>query len=461
MSEHPVEFRQTAVQPKLSPHLEHTPTISSLPLEILEDIFLIIHNLAPEECANPVAAVMQVSSLWRRVAIELPSLWCKLIASPPWPMARINTYLSRSYALPVSWEIIVAEDGSEGIGAFCDTLVASLRRCRSLSISMPLFSGTPVVTAVMGSIDGLIAPRLEAMTIQLDFCDKLTSEPGRGNSDLPIITLGAPSLSYLRLSGFAVNWCRPSLSDVTTLHLSRGQHPITHEAFRSMLECCPLLSTLAVYDNLIPDWPDDDPDTFRMDRLQSLQLFGNIRFISPILCWLEAPNLADVVIAPVVTSDLEPLENYISTGGVSPYTSVQTLTLVVANNGACEVLTMASSCFPNVTQLLLPTVYRREFEELLTDPTRGVIWPELQTLSLQALRSYQDEFINSFVTHRKAEGYPLTTIHIDASSAHAMPRLEWLKSEVDVEWIDDWFPRQQSALYKSNRQRFLGNPSSS
>ncbi|RDB28527.1 hypothetical protein Hypma_014941 [Hypsizygus marmoreus] len=454
--------------------------IGSIPPEILCQIFEIANGVKQTEDYRPWSypsrhkslpiVVSQVSRYWRDVAINYPLLWTDIDISPPWSLNTIRLFLSRSQTCPIALSLAIP---SLYIGSLLsptaintsawllyDVIASHIPRCRRITVKGDFERTMPLLDAFLNTIQHSSVPLLEQLVFHVTGVSEFNEEH-QDVGETPLFQLGAPSLTHVRLSGFAVPNCLPPLSQVTSLHLSVGDSTTTHLRssfydFSEMLLACPSLNTLAIYDDFVwGPWPPTSE--ISLPSLRSLQIYGTFTCVSDLLRVIVAPLLEDLVIAPVVMDDLLEYHQFHHSTTSPKFRTLRSLTLSPVSAAGFELVKLAAECFPAVEQLTIPNIDSEGFLAVFTDPTIDVLWPDLKTLALRDIDGSTKTALLKFLSFRNAAAYSLQSLCLDASSIQLLlTDIQSLDFEVDVVERDVWsILRRDDPLHKESQ--FVGN----
>lgn len=424
-----------------------------LPPELLSIIFLYIHHhtsdgLSAKDTSRLPLIVSHVSQLWRDVALSIAALWTDIYISPPCSLDLLSIYLDRSGSHSLDLSILLRHHNQptgfgdiRSVAALCSILGPHLYRCHSISIES--YGNWGARDKLLDLFSAQSFPHLQRFAI---------------DSPYPSLMLAGSNLTELRIR----NWFS-SLSglpfklftdNITVLHLD-AEH-LEYSLLYSLLTKCPALSTLALYNDCTISWPTvHTPNLILLSDLHSLQLYAfSITATRMLLVSLIAPNLDDLVIAPVKQNGLRNLQyEFLDVDNKTPkFPRLKSLTMAPATAADYNVLLAASRCFPSVVDLTLPNMHYKPFAHLFT--SGKVLWPQLRTLALRGIDRKTEELVVKMVQFRKSEGFPLDTLYLDFASLGVYV-LPFLRTQLSVRERDVWEIRRREALYSEFPKRFL------
>lgn len=284
--------------------------VDRLPSELLASIFM----LGPEHDTEFPMVVSHVCSLWRKIAIYTPRLWCRI--SLDWREAMWKERIFRAKACLLDVDLTSRTDGS-GCLAFpdgddahlCLSLITPyIRQWRSLSLSFihysPFLWNTTLSQLCSSPNDHTVhAPWMQSLSLVYP-----------GNDDTKEFTLFggiAPCLSNVTLVGIRLTWLPSLFGNLIVLDY-------THHSFSSgsgavmevlaMLEVSNQLESLSItfprggQESIEPTLPMPDPwNTVFLSRLQKLCLRVNSHQIpvelSCVVSNLTMPSLVELELA--------------------------------------------------------------------------------------------------------------------------------------------------------------------
>ena len=170
------------------------PTVNTLPVDVLEEIFLTcVHAQRPH--VSPLL-LSQICRHWRWVAQRAGRLWTDIDMSRP-PLAQHHLRLSQGTDLHVTWCKQKTTDVWKSVGADAtkwvyDRAVTS----RLASLTVHCVCGSPHIRQIVGNM-GSVLPRLEVLILN---CSDTNEEPLM----LPMragikLELRMPNLRYMNL----------------------------------------------------------------------------------------------------------------------------------------------------------------------------------------------------------------------------------------------------------------------
>ncbi|KAF9524220.1 hypothetical protein CPB83DRAFT_820420 [Crepidotus variabilis] len=464
--------------------------VSSLPEEVLTLILNTLH--LAEDHTDPKARLSvprlasQVCSYWRFIALQNSLWWSCIYVTPPWRFEQLKMHLERSKECTLDMTISVrrpylSEDEGkdtsnptsppeltiEKFESLGPILFPHFSRCRSLTLDGVFRVAPNFMSFFMESLTKLAMPHLESFTSDCEFL----FIPKEYTSRTPLFT-SAPRLHDLRLGGMSAASYAPPLTNITSLHLSRvtDNHPVSFSELAQLLTSCQSLTLLAIYDDLLNNWDAAGTiTTCTVPKLESLFILGNMLSVSELLLFLDAPNLWELVIAPVIGGDLtlllsqlqEDREKCIKT---SRFPKLTKLTLAPAYCDAFnDALPSASTCFPKVETVIFANVYYREFIESFTDKSL-ILFPHLLDLGLSDVgESDVCAAIRQVVEFRKKYHASIRRVLIDTESARALgcglDDISIWGSHAKVEVADLWEDQRKKAMYTHTKDLFVGRPS--
>lgn len=259
-----------------------------LPPEILAAIFLWNAEIMRDDRKMRWTNVSHVCSWWRRIALETPSLWSRIIfnVNRNW----VPAMLSRSGATTLEFDMSVSDPKEVQV---CKAVLSQIHRIRDLCMRQPFGS----LTSLSGVILGLTkpAPLLERLLIRQEDINM----PSAGNkiSHFNLFRGCAPRLRTLELQGIILPLNLPALSGITTLtlrNINRFKPSLNElvEALESMkdLQALTLRSAFA-----FDPQSDPNPSYFAADlpHLRSLNIRSDSISCTALLWRINCPHTAN------------------------------------------------------------------------------------------------------------------------------------------------------------------------
>lgn len=405
--------------------------------------------------------VSQVSRFWRHVTLGCAVLWCNVDISPPWTrLAGLVFYLERSKSCLIDLTLTIPSSQDDLDVLNVDDLLSIVNlqyhRCRTINISGTVHKIAPAVMKILTSMHLGQYPNMERIVVEGSERD---SGLDMSHPHSQIFISGAPKLADVRLGGIGLLYFQPPLGTVTELHLAREKRSISFSDFSRMLKACRTLTTLAIYDDLVSDWPTP-LQVHNVPSLRHLHIYGNMLSVSQLLLSVSAPDLEALSIAPVVASDLKLMCAEGKRDNKPWFPVLRSLTLAPPHPDAMKAISVASECFPTTQLLILPNFYPEFLVETLGPKSNGLDgthWPHLDGLAIREIQEKNEAAVYSLIESRRATGDPLNKIYLDVVSIKRMTRLKWLEDQMLVVEADPWGRRQSNALHAYDRDRFYAS----
>ncbi|KIM82282.1 hypothetical protein PILCRDRAFT_474910 [Piloderma croceum F 1598] len=412
---------------------DQDPPISRIPHEILAMIFVStqpdkLHGLASgqqQQIRIPVEIpVSHVSTFWRDVAIDTPSLWTTVLVHPTQPSELMQIYLSRSKTYPLDVVVNHGAGGFVDISEAClNMIISHVDRLRSLHVAGPIND----IYRTLSLFHHLAAPQLKELVLR-----------GRGLEWQPydraphIFAGGAPALSSLRLNGIGLRTCLPPLSAITSMSLYDLQLSglWKYQHFLTVLSSTPLLAELSIHGLLVDHWEAHANGPVQLHSLRSLWLSGLDTHVSHILYSLSLPHIKFLSLNHLTPSTNQGIFR-LNSSGTPRYPTV--LSLVFTRTVS---FTGFSSLLPSLTHLTIlhcnPLI---ALQEVFTMSTSVTPLPDLETLTLFPLCRSNWQILCHLVNLRIRQGFPLRKLRLDYDSWSLFPLgpSETLNGQVEVE----------------------------
>ncbi|KDR72913.1 hypothetical protein GALMADRAFT_252258 [Galerina marginata CBS 339.88] len=431
----------------------------------------------------PIVA-SHVSRFWRSVALENGLWWSDIVIIYPWKEEFLKLCLQRSKQCLLNISIldhtIEDENGllptSKEYQCILDLLFPYLARCRVLTIRD---EGRDIPSPFLEQFQSVDLPCLEKFTFEGEATDY---ERFFHQRELMALFPSAPRLRDIRLLGvgiehFIVPPCSPPVNPppLTSLHLSRTMDGATRTPFSELkrtLEACPLLDTLAIYGNVLGEWPGLHTSC-NVPSLETLYILSNMLTVSELLLFLIAPQLKELVIAPIVISDLGLL---VSQSRTNPgliqqrFPVLRSLTLAIGYRQAFDAVNSASICFPHVDRLTLANLYSTPFALHFTtqDSFSGFpIFPNLLYLALTDVDETIIQIIYDVQMFRAGHNLPLRTVYLDSASFEkakiyldldGILSIEEGEGTLNLQFMEAniWEVQRRKLLHSENKSIFVG-----
>ncbi|KAF8072243.1 hypothetical protein FPV67DRAFT_1779290 [Lyophyllum atratum] len=451
--------------------LNQATPVGSIPPEILVQIFEFADRSSAAQERRPWShairrkaipiTVSHVSGHWRDVALSSPVLWTEINISPPWSLKTIRRFLSRSAACPIHLNLTIPTIGfghllssgllNDNAQSLRDIILEHIPRCRKITIKGDFGQLEPLLYTMLNTIyASKVPPPLEHLNVQV------TNVPNfPGDVYHPFLPRGAPLLTQLRVTSLMVP-CLPPLERVTSLHLALGgTNGIDVDVFTATIASCPLLETLAVYDDaIVGPWPLTGE--IELPSLRSLQIYGTFASVSDLLRVASAPLLEDLVIAPIVGDDLLPFYHQTLASGPK-FSTVKSITLSPVFTSGFSILINASWCFPAVERLTIPNIHPDSFRDIFEGPDALEIWPNLKAIASRNIDTERMRTLISVIEFRKALCRPLEALYFDyASIQRVASMVPLLPQGIQVVEHDVWsMLHDEDLLHEPSH--FVGN----
>lgn len=450
--------------------------ISLLPPEILSHIFNLTQEdastsstpTAPYPSPKQYQILSSVCRLWRNLTTNSPLCWTNISITPfqDWRWAELciqrsgscnidlvievpgdpNGLIDKEKCGQESGEPTIAEKFAQQRDDIFELIRTCASRCRTIRVAGDYYDNA-LLDELISIFRDIPAPALETFAVEGDSL----IENGDRRQCCELFGGNAANLAEVRLGGYGMIHTKVPMKNTRILHLAAGVAVLTYTELKSLLEGCSELTTLCVYDDLVYQWPAI-ADEIHLPNLKSLQIYGNMRGVSQFLMSIDAPQLEDLVIAPVVVEDLTKLERRISAGTASPlFPQLKSLTLAPAHAPAFQTLPLAAVCFPSTSKLTLVNFYQKPFIDTFIGG--DILWPKLETLCMRKMED-AEELLLRVVAHRKEQGAPLKRVCVDNSDG--MKQLNYFKTLVEVVTEDDWNVRRKANMFSEYEDRFMG-----
>lgn len=277
-----------ALEQHLQTHKNLLSPIQKLPVEILSEIFLCVHDPFSWHIHDDLSLLKtamlpgQVCHSWRTVALTTPELWSSIILPitrrmPTSIFKLTSTRLERSGGSPLSLAINGALTEHGDIHPLLDTIAAASHRWKHIDLDQQLFQYDVLRKAKEN------LPVLESLT--------LSHYQGHGYAWARDVFESAPRLrTVVLLKGIQVNEIALPWHQLTHLELS----VVMEHELLSLLQKCPNLQECIVSVNSWGSSSDPSMTYVRHDSLRSLNInvLHNLQSFTCPLDFLELPTLS-------------------------------------------------------------------------------------------------------------------------------------------------------------------------
>ncbi|KAF9463074.1 hypothetical protein BDZ94DRAFT_652231 [Collybia nuda] len=420
------------------------PLIECLSSEIISRVFKFtiafsyshIHDLP-----SPFV-VSQVNQRWRSVVVNDASLWTKLYIFPGTSPEVVRAYLLHSkqhllnltfYLSPPQSLVITPDD----LRALFETVIPASHRWKSLTV---LTSDVSLLARCEKHLVGVLAPNLKRL--------QLSSFSGRRLCYKPRFPklFATSSLSHLILHHECINERFAFASHITKLHLA-GIGMAGYEQLYNILSRCTVLEhrVLDIVIRRVPALPFQEAyqGVIKLSSLHTLHLRNALcfhLFDAPALHTLYLTH--DPIFSNLCKCEFNPAQ-----------IQCEQLTGALEHMGAYRFggIRHFGVTGPNVEYVLASLVLMEEkacLGALITPANFWPYWPQLETISLPALRSDVTGWVCRFMIARfPAKGIRLPKIRLPAPFA-ADPLTEWLQEKNCREHYENDidFPRGDFAM---------------
>ncbi|PPR03349.1 hypothetical protein CVT24_012569 [Panaeolus cyanescens] len=256
------------------------------------------------------------------------------------------------------------------------------------------------------------------------------------------------------------------MPQITHLHLSAGKdgNQIPFSTCGRILLSCPSLKLIALYDNILSRHSEVADQRVTHTNLESIFILGNMLKVSQFLVYVNAPNLHELVMSPVVGGDFRKLADLPLSACQNKFRSLTKLTLGPAHSISLTWLHKASDYFPNVETLIFSNLYPIQFTQQFT--CRPQLFPNMKHLGLTGVRQAFVPIVLDLAEMRKEQfegaATRLEKLSIDSGSYERLrgsveQNKERLKRlGLDVVRADLWEEQRLQAMYTKNKYLFGG-----
>ncbi|PPQ69944.1 hypothetical protein CVT24_003693 [Panaeolus cyanescens] len=435
-----------------------TPScISVLPQDVLLEILFLVRDFYSEqhktEFCHDAAAV---SSSWRELLHSTPLWWNDLYVPFPTNLDLIRRHLTLGKETTLRLELS-EPDVISAASDLVDLITPHLKRCWYLSFEGEVDDDTAF------HLTGSILSHPDLLLRHLTF-----NITGGTSEEVNITTLFPTwkALATLRLGGSIITHLKSPMPQITRLHLSRGyeREKISFPTFGKILLLCPSLTLLALYDDILSYHSDVADQHITHTHLESILILGNMLNASEFLVYVDAPNLRELVIAPVVAGDFRRLEDLPLSACQNKFQSLTKLTLGPAYRQALTRCHKASHYFPNVETLVFANVYPIQFKKMFTRMPE--LFPNMKHLGVTGVRDAFLPIVLDLAEMRKEQfegvAVRLERLSIDSESYEDMRSVVERNEErlgrlgLEVVCADLWEEQRLEAMHNKSKGLFVG-----
>lgn len=404
-----------------------TASISSVPYEILAEIFMIVRHSYSEGFE---ILVSHVNRHWREVALGTSALWTRIYRHEhQHALEPITAYLRQSRQSLIHLVISIGRDSwdrgdwglkpyelRENISPFCRLIKPHFPRCCRIFIySRNIREDSKMLDCLAFAS----APML--WYLHLSLRRGYDREPQR------ILAGGAESLTHLHLQGVDIVECQPPLGMVTTLHLDTGHWSRDSTVYRQwsdVLSAIPCLTHLEFINS--PRWPHIVPISLPTLRTISYNA-DDLQEASGLLLILKAPSLRNLTLYLSILRD--ECNDELALRGPSNFPSLQRLCLAMPDDGNLTIskdisssnMRKLSNAFPFIVEIIFmdtisAVLYIRQLISLTKEDQSShngtEIWPQLHTISVCSVGEgkLQITEFREFLINRANSKYPIRTL---------------------------------------------------
>lgn len=250
-----------------------------------------------------------------------------------------------------------------------------------------------------------------------------------------------PEFNLRPIGGLALEFFRPSLYNVTTLHLDQTKRISVHyPQFRELLSRTASLVNLSIIGDIIgPELWSNVDGTIELHSLRSLRIYSPTgQMYNGLLICLIAPRLDSLVLKGAHEQDLDPFWH---SQFALKFSLLRSLTFydfdlpewtwkhMLKSFPDLEHFTLfnPSFCAPKILSVLINN------GNYFSSHSMPVPWPRLQTLSVNS--DFDDQFlIRDAVESRIACGHSISRLLlITSEDLSDIQGFEWLQQNVDIE----------------------------
>ncbi|EAU92814.1 hypothetical protein CC1G_01859 [Coprinopsis cinerea okayama7 len=463
-----LEAKKDEVAPLINPQLETTLFMArlewrvtfgrvfrfhELPTEIISNIF----HLVSWSASNPTlgqrarARITSVCRLWRKVALEDPTLWNVVwfkYSGCEQDLQRASVWFDRAGDSPK--DVRISDGGQQQpLPVQCmERILAQVsKKWTTIRILVVLVHNWDPALMILSSLRS-VAQASEPMMMRRFELHRTGSPyvqvgvgyfPDGYRQPMPVFGgLHITTLEHFSLNGIHIDWNRSHLTNLTVLDLRRialNKGP-TLQQFRAMLTSSPLLRKL-ILDGAGPSLAgrEQDPPPIVLNNLRVLVLVDfSASYGTFLLSLFKAPYVRDLTLMNLVGEDYTPFFSAMT----GEYREVRILTLynselratVPSMDGPDTVdprlintVVRWLCLMPHITYLRIGTLRLNFFEIFLRywnyakgnqPPSQIPVSPRLEILEWQSMDT---NVIGAWLTRRKQMGVPIKKLYIGEITA--------------------------------------------
>ncbi|KAH9477624.1 hypothetical protein JR316_0009850 [Psilocybe cubensis] len=366
-------------------------------------------------------AVCQTCRLFRETALGTPSLWTFVEISGKASLPWASICLERAGACGLDI-FIDCSDGTlmdqATVKSLLDLISPLSRRWRSLTVES---SREYVLAPIVTSLCSQQAPALRYLSLDVQDVEHINRFDIRRESKYPqIFDTGTPPLTFVRLRGMAMHFCRPRLDRVVTLHLDDTTHvPISYSTFIGIITQSECLEHLSLCGDFVVchEWPYK-VNVVCLSKLRSLRLCGvGGELYIGVLMGFHTPSLESLVLKDLQDEDLDRLW---ALDDSSRYTRLTHLTF---SNFDLSINTYRLLCktFREITSFsaIYSSIAECPMVQVLMENSLGqnglleFPWPKLEEVTFSYdCTEKEDKLIKKLGKYRDIHGFPISRIRL-------------------------------------------------
>jgi hypothetical protein len=420
--------------------------VSSLPNEILGEIFRYMKDSYNDDNIPDIVVVSHVTRHWRNVALSNPSLWdtIRLDASDP-SMDLPIAFLTRSKPCTLDITLGFPDDAPMSSLRMLSVLIPHFGHIRRLVIQSG--DNEHIVEQIVKSLVKFHVPSLERLEISLELGDSQDSALWRERS--LIFSSGAPLLSSVALDGISLQCCQPPLAAITHLSLdSDGDATILmpYDYFCDALSACSSLISLELQGRLFAFTLNNTAIRIEIPSLVCFAVgypihYRQDHYIRSIFETISAPALQTLNLNYMHRQTLQVAVDFIQSRQLYPMLehlrleepAVECITadFIRATASVTHLTLIYVGGIPRKMAALAPLLRHKHPPATPAD----ALWPRLHTLSVYV---FDEVFLRDLITTRIAVGAPLLTLRIESGTYDTLrpDQIAWCQARLKVESVD-------------------------